>query len=879
MTPTETSPNPTSPAAVRRWRPLSLMGVFAAADYPGFVLTCLWFGLIALCVWWPLADNGLVPPGPGFTWNRLAFGFDSARLVLHFYLPWTAAVCLVMWLGFEWAAVVAYLATLFSTLYKDMPPDLAVVNALHNPLAIAVYFLFYSNYKGDYTLRSWRSWGWFMLASLCAALVSSLGSFISEFTGTALVGGTTILNAWLGWVPNAFLLSVLTSAPLICLFSPAIERYKERHFRRGLGHASTQTELVQATGMFAIMLVLFLVVEDQWMSHRVGELLKQPLPEALRIGIQNQFTAERFVIWLFALLLAVISLGGVFFTSRWMRRWRKRFDTEAREARDALRRSETNFRNFFENNPAPMLLYDRDTTEFVDVNQAAVQRYGYSRGEFLEMTIFDIRPSEDVPKLKAYIKDMNRANADFRHAGEWRHRTKNGEIMHVDVRVSSLVIDNRAVNLVLVHDISPRKQAQEAVERRARELQQLAASSLQIAGAQTVEQLIQVAAVRARELSGGRISIARLLPSLVSASLADEYAAWREPGKLPDTEAVWQVLVRKRYPQRLTAAELKAHPEYPHFEARHGRPLSIGSLLAVPLTRNDSELMGALIVADKAGADFDAEDESILVQLAQLTSAAIESVSLKEALQGHMQELEERVAERTAELDASNQELDAFAYSVAHDLRAPLRAMHGFADALLEDYGERLDDTARDYLSRIIKGAKNMDTLIQDLLNYSRVGRDKIELEGVALSELVSEALMDLHHTVEESGGTVEVAVPPLTVMAHKATLKQVLLNLVSNALKFVPPGKRPEVRIWAVARHGMVDICVRDNGIGIAPEHHARIFNVFERLHGAETYPGTGIGLSIVKKGLARMQGDISIESDDGGSTFHARLKEYRNG
>ena len=237
-----------------------------------------------------------------------------------------------------------------------------------------------------------------------------------------------------------------------------------------------------------------------------------------------------------------------------------------------------------------------------------------------------------------------------------------------------------------------------------------------------------------------------------------------------------------------------------------------------------------------------------------------------------MQELELRVVERTAELDA-------FAYSVAHDLRAPLRAMHGFADAVQEDYGEKLDDAGRDYLTRIVKSAKNMDSLIQDLLSYSRIGRDKVEFTGIPLAELVKECVADLHHEIQSRGAKVEVQVPPLTVLGHKATLRQVVLNLVSNALKFVAPGTVPDVRIWAVARRGIVELCVRDNGIGIAPEHRDRIFNVFERLHAAETYPGTGIGLSIVKKGLASMQGSISVESEGNGSTFHARLKEYRDG
>ncbi|HEY1773224.1 MAG TPA: ATP-binding protein [Gammaproteobacteria bacterium] len=853
-----------------RWQPLSLMSLFAHAGYRGFVLTVLWFAVTCICVWWPLADNGLVPKGAGFTWNRWDLVLAGTPLVMHLYLPWVLCVCLVMWLGFEWAAVPAYLATLFSTLYKEMPADVAVVNALHNSLAMAVYFLFYCSYRGDYSLRSVQSWVWFILASLCAAMVSSLGSFISEFTGTALVGGDSLWQAWLAWVPNVLLLSLLT-APLLFVFSPGVERLKRRLVPRAITNPYSQRELVLAASMFALLLVLFLVVDDRWAERRVSMMLQMQLPEAVRHSISSQSATQRAVISALALLLAGICLGGVFFTSRWAQRMRLRFDSETREARSALRRSEANFRHFFENNPAPMLLYDRDNGEFVDVNNAAVERYGYSRNEFLERTIFDIRPKEDIAKVKTIMRDPEYRRQDFRHAGEWRHVTKSGELFYVDVRVSALTIDNRALNLVLVYDVSPRKQAQAVVERRARELQSLAASSLEIAGAKTVDGILQACAERARDLSGARIAIARCLPEHLRFSLADDYAAWREPGKLPDTDLIWQVLLNKRFPQRVSAEEVKTHRLYPQFVSRHGR-MDIGAVLAVPLTRSDSELVGALIVANKGGTDFDTEDETILVQLAQNASVGIESVLLREALERHMQELELRVVERTAELDA-------FAYSVAHDLRAPLRAMHGFADAVREDYASALDDTGRDFLTRIIKSAKNMDVLIQDLLAYSRIGRDKVELEALGLKEAVQDSLADLQHDIVSLGASVEVVVPPLTVLGHKATLKQVVANLVSNALKFTAPGTVPQVRIWAVARQGKVELCVRDNGIGIAPEHRDRIFNVFERLHGSETYPGTGIGLSIVKKGLASMQGEISVESDGRGSTFHATFKEYRDG
>ena len=285
-----------------------------------------------------------------------------------------------------------------------------------------------------------------------------------------------------------------------------------------------------------------------------------------------------------------------------------------------------------------------------------------------------------------------------------------------------------------------------------------------------------------------------------------------------------------------------------------------------------------MIASGRADRPFDADDEALLVQLGHIASVGMENVRLHVALQTHMRELEERVAARTEELDTSNRELDAFAYSVAHDLRAPLRAMHGFADAVLEDYGEKLDAAGQDYLQRIVKGARNMDTLIQDLLAFRRVGRGDMDLQMVKLDDAVRDVVHDLGQEIESRRANVEIQVPSLTVLAHPATLRQIIVNLVSNATKFVAAGKNPEVRITAVSESEWVELRVKDNGIGIAPEHQQRIFNVFERLHGAESYPGTGIGLSIVKKGLARMQGEIKIESGAEGSIFRVRLREFKN-
>ena len=224
---------------------------------------------------------------------------------------------------------------------------------------------------------------------------------------------------------------------------------------------------------------------------------------------------------------------------------------------------------------------------------------------------------------------------------------------------------------------------------------------------------------------------------------------------------------------------------------------------------------------------------------------------VRESRQG----LEDRVQARTAELEDRNAELEAFAYSISHDLRAPLRAMQGFSLALLEDYGDRLDEAGRRFAERVITAARTMDRLIDDLLAYSRLVRTSLDqLDG----EVKGRAA---HITVEE---------PLPAAVGHGTTLAQVFANLLGNAIKFVPAGRVPEVLVRG-ERHGdFVRVWVEDNGIGIAAEHHERIFRVFERLHRAEDYPGTGIGLAIVRKGVERMGGHVGLESALGsGSKF----------
>jgi len=221
-------------------------------------------------------------------------------------------------------------------------------------------------------------------------------------------------------------------------------------------------------------------------------------------------------------------------------------------------------------------------------------------------------------------------------------------------------------------------------------------------------------------------------------------------------------------------------------------------------------------------------------------------------------------------LQESNDELEAFSFSVSHDLRAPVRAMQGFARVVLEDYGTVLDDVGRDCLDRIVASACRMDNLIQDLLVYSRLGHTELTLEPIPLKQLLQEILRQISPDIEARKAQVVVADDLPEVIGNKMVLGQALENLVSNGMKFVEEGKTPTIRVHAETIGTIVRLWISDNGIGIPPEHHSRIFRVFERLHTAETYPGTGVGLAIVRKGIERMHGKVGVESDLGqGSQF----------
>lgn len=234
--------------------------------------------------------------------------------------------------------------------------------------------------------------------------------------------------------------------------------------------------------------------------------------------------------------------------------------------------------------------------------------------------------------------------------------------------------------------------------------------------------------------------------------------------------------------------------------------------------------------------------------------------------------LERRVAERTAELSRTVRELEAFAYTVAHDLRAPLRAMHGFADLLLQD--SEPSPAAREHVGKVREAAGRMDLLITDLLAYARHAHAEVRPKPIRLERVLDRAIEPWRDLVSRGDLVLPGPASLPEALGDEAILEEAVAQLVDNAVKFVRPGDRPRVRISCDRRDGVVRLAVEDRGIGIAPEHRERIFGIFERLNRVEEYPGTGIGLAIVRKGIEKLGGRWGLESELGkGSRFWIEL------
>lgn len=319
------------------------------------------------------------------------------------------------------------------------------------------------------------------------------------------------------------------------------------------------------------------------------------------------------------------------------------------------------------------------------------------------------------------------------------------------------------------------------------------------------------------------------------------------------------------------------------FIPRHYREAHRRHVVAFGQTGVTNRTMGNLqplsgVRADGEEFPIEASISQAAVEGQKMYTVILRDISARKETEAHIHrlnaELEDRVRERTEALHAANLELEGFTYSVAHDLRAPLRHMDAFSRILIEEYGPQLPEEAQHFLRTIRQSSQNLSRLVDDLLNLARIGRQPLKSEPTALQDIVSAAIAEL--STETTGRSVDWHVHPLPVArCDPRLMKQVFLNLLSNSVKYTRPRPVARIEIGSSAENGAATIYIRDNGVGFDMRYRDKLFGVFQRLHRADEFEGTGVGLAIVERIIRKHGWNVWAESEVGkGATFYFSLE-----
>lgn len=526
------------------------------------------------------------------------------------------------------------------------------------------------------------------------------------------------------------------------------------------------------------------------------------------------------------------------------------------------RLNEEPFRRAVLDAPLPIMIHAEDG-EVLSVNRTWTEITGYTPEEI--PTIADWTQKAYGERTELVKADIDRLyKLDRRIAeGEYAITTKSGETRIWEFSSSPLgqLADGRRLVISMALDITSRKQSEEALSRSYQRLEALQEIDRAVLNAVSSEEIARAALLRMHRVFPYQQAVVALFNFKTGEAriLAGSIDGVSEGETISLEELMSTAVNSEQGAMRYVEDIATLVPRSPIIQ----RQLQEGrrSFLAVSLVV-EKDLIGELALFANQPAAFNLEHQTIAQEVGNQLAVAIQQARQREQLQSYAAFLEQRVQERTAALEESNADMEAFTYSVSHDLREPVRVLQGFAQILLEDYADQLDSVGQDFTRRILTSAQRMEALLRDLLSYSHLSRTELVLQRINLNSVVTEVLTQLEVQLHERQAVVTVEEPLLGLMGQHTILVQVVTNLLTNAIKFVARGEKPVVRIWTQKRDQWVRLWVEDQGIGIEPKHQKRIFQVFERLHGTEVYPGTGIGLAIVRRGVERMGGQVGVES-----------------
>lgn len=678
--------------------------------------------------------------------------------------------------------------------------------------------------------------------------------------------------------------------------------------------------------------------------------------------------------------------------------WVARDLTSRKLAEQALVESEQRYMALFESTPLPLWVFDEKTLKFLTVNAAAIDHYGFSREEFLAMTVLDIRHErERAWSLEHFSKPFTGESLVV------QHRKKSGLEFPVQVVARPIQYEGRSGRFVVALDISARVKAEKDVQDQLFTLQRAADAVQAITSHQTLKAAMQEVADQACGVIGAHQALVMLTehgewgPSIYGLSLSEKYAKYRTLSDPVDGSGIYAMVCETNRPIRLTQAELEAHPRWRGFGAYADKHPAMRGWLAVPLTGRDGRSIGVLQLSDKFEGEFTLQDEYVVIELAQLAATALENAQLFDEIHRLNLGLEQKVAERTEALsrqealfralaeeapqaiwtinpqsevtyfngaflelvggeksqwfgkgwlnlihpedlpllletwemalqgrtryanirrirdhsglwhimsctaspvfnesgevdfwvgiDAditdikaietalrlSNQELEAFSYSVSHDLRSPLNTIDGFSRLLAKQLSADANEKSRHYLSRIQAGVAQMGQLIEDLLSLAQVSRMQLRVELVDMSALAHKVVDEWRVRAPERAVHVSIE-PGLQVQGDARLLRVVMENLVGNAWKFTSQRELADITVGQTHEaDNMPVFFVRDNGAGFDMAYADKLFTAFQRLHGAQEFPGSGIGLATVSRVIGRHGGRLWADAKpNGGACFY---------